>query len=162
MQSAVVKGFFLGGIVGAGLAAVAASRAGAQQETSASKSSLDPLSYKHLHSDGALLANLQEPVEVFSAVDGQACAAMLRAFEELASIYQACRAGDGRPSLVAEALKAKRAANGHLVALLKLARQRKPAAASEILRDVDALKKNLGDYIYNISQEQSLQQGLKH
>jgi len=161
MQSAVVKGFFLGGVVGAGLAAVAASRAGVQ-EAPASKHGLDPSSYKHLHADGALLANLQEPVEVFSAVDGQACAAMLRAFEELASIYQACRAGDARPSLVAEALRAKRVANGHLVALLKLARQRKPAAASEILRDVDALKKNLGDYIYNISQEQSLQQGLKH
>ena len=159
MQGAAVKGFFVGGLVGAGLA-VAASCGQRTQEV-ASKDGLDLASYKHVYADGGLLANLQEPVEVFAAIDREACADMVRAFEELAAIYQTCRQGDGRPSLVAEALKAKRAANNRLTALLKMARQRKPAAASEILRDVEALKKNLADYIYNISQEQSLQQGLQ-
>ena len=31
----------------------------------------------------------------------------------------------------------------------------------DILQDVEALKKNIADYIYNITQEQSLQQGMK-
>jgi hypothetical protein len=160
MQGAAVKGFFIGGLVGAGLA-VAASSSRRTQEAAPTKPGLDLAAYKHVYSDGGLLANLQEPVEVFAAIDTEACTDMLRAFEELAAIYQTCRMGDGRPSLVAEALKAKRTANGRLTALLKMARQRKPAAASEILRDVEALKKNLSDYIYNISQEQSLQQGLQ-
>lgn len=160
MQGAVAKGFFVGGMIGAGFAAAAASY-GRSREAAPSQDGLDLANYKHIYADGGLLANLHEPVEVFVAIDREACADMLRAFEELASIYTKCRTGDGRPSLVAEALKAKRSANSRLTALLKMARQRKPAAASEILRDVDALKKNLADYIYNISQEQSLQQGLQ-
>ena len=117
--------------------------------------------YKHLSMDGSLLANLQEPVEVFRPLDGQACVSMLQALDDLARIYYSCRTGESRPSLVAEALKAKRMAMNQLLALVKKARQRKPMAASDILQDVEALKKNIADYIYNITQEQSLQQGMK-
>ena len=157
MQGAAVKGFVIGGLIGAGLAVAAGSSAREATPSGA----VDLASYRHVYADGGLLANLQEPVEVFAAIDREACVDMLRAFEELAATYQACRTGDGRPSLVVEALKAKRTANARLAALLKATRRRKPAAASDILRDVEALKKNLSDYVYNITQEQSLQQGLR-
>ena len=159
MQGTVVKGFFIGGAVGA--AAAAAFAYNRPSEATGSEEETDFSRYKHLNMDGALVANLQEPVAVFKPLDGQLCVSMLNAFDDLARIYFACRTGESRPSLVAEALKAKRAATNHLLALVRKARQRKPMAASDILQDVEALKKNIADYIYNITQEQSLQQGMK-
>jgi len=160
MQGAVVKGFFIGGAVGASVAAAFAYNR-APAEAAESEEETDFSRYKHLHMDGALVANLQEPVAVFKPLDSKLCVSMLHAFDDLARIYFSCRTGESRPSLVAEALKAKRTATNHLLALVKKARQQKPMAASEILQDVEALKKNIADYIYNITQEQSLQQGMK-
>ena len=151
MQGTVVKGFFIGGAVGA--AAAAAFAYNRPSEATGSEEETDFSRYKHLNMDGALVANLQEPVAVFKPLDGQLCVSMLNAFDDLARIYFACRTGESRPSLVA--------ATNHLLALVRKARQRKPMAASDILQDVEALKKNIADYIYNITQEQSLQQGMK-
>lgn len=160
MQAALVKGFLIGGVVGAAVAAGVQYKA-PNDEVASSEDDLDFSVYKHLNNDGSLVAILQEPVAVFKPLDKPSCEAMLQAFDELARIYSACRGGESRPSLVADALKAKRTANGHLLALVKKARQRKPVAASEILQDVEALKKSIADYIYNITQEQSLQQAMK-
>jgi len=161
MQGALIKGFLLGGAVGAVVVAASFSHRKDSKEGEPIDDEVDFSPYKHLNMDGALVANLQEPVAVFKSLDNQACVTMLYAFDDLARIYVSCRTGESRPGLVAEALKAKRVATNHLLALVKKARQRKPMAASEIMQDVEALKKNVADYIYNITQEQSLQQGMK-
>ena len=158
-----MKGFFMGGIVGASVAAALTtfkkpSDAVRGEEDDVRGGGVNWSAYKHINLDGGLLAILQEPASLFWSLDQTACSAMLDSYDELARIYMSCRQGESRPTVVSDALAAKRSASNHLLALNKKARQKKPMAASEILQDVEALKKSLQDYVYNIDQEQALQQ----
>lgn len=151
-MQAVVQGALAGGLVGAAVAY--ALRPG---EKATESSTADVGAYKHLATDGALTALLQEPLLVFTPLDGAATDALLRAFDDLARIYGLCRQGGTSPVLMAEALKAKRAGSAHLAALTRKARQQRPGAASEILSDLEQLKQSFSNYVHNIDQEQALQ-----
>jgi len=158
MQSAAVKGFFIGGALGAALGlALGFARRGSEGQ-GAAESLVDLSHYPFLSKDGGLSASLHEPVSVFKTLDADGCALLLQAFDDLVHVYKLCREGESRPSLVSDALQARRAASNHLLALMRKARQRKPLEASDISEDVEALKRCLADYVYNIDQEQRLQQ----
>ena len=158
---ALVKGFLFGGVAGAAVVAGLAhfnnpARGAADPTTSLVSSPEDLSAYKYISMDGALVANLHEPLAVFRPLDPTTTTSFLAAFDEVARVYFLCRQGSGRPSLLADALKAKRTATSHLLALTRKARQSKPLAASDLSQDLEALKQSLGDYIYNTTQEQGL------
>jgi hypothetical protein len=158
---AVTRGVLLGGALGAALAYLATTTGGGsggsgEEETTAPPFVFDE-KYKHLARDAALCGALQEPAALFASLDDELCHSMLQGFEELAALYALCRKGVAKPSLLAEALRARRAASSALATLTRLARRRNPAAASDISEDLLAAQRYLSDAVYNIDQEQGLQ-----
>jgi len=152
---ATTAGFFIGGAVGAA-AAYFLSRRGAEEGDDAGPG-LDLARYKSLSADAALAAALTEPVHLLFSLDRPETLALLQNFDDLCAAYTRCRLGDAKPSLVAEALAARRLASARLAALTRRARQERAILASELAEDFEALKKALADYIYNINQEHGLQ-----
>ena len=159
MQGSVVKGLLIGGSLGA-LAGLALARSRATRPSEAGETSnlTDLSSYPNICKDGALMASLQAPIEVFRSLDANCCAMLLQAFDDLVRIYGLCRHGQSKPSLLSDALQARRASSNHLLALMRKVRQRRPMLVGDVEDDVEALRRSLTDYLYNIDQEQQLQQ----
>ena len=156
MVDLTVKGFVIGGVVGA-LLAHFAGQGGDAEDDAATKPLVDFTKYPTVSSERALMTALHEPAGVFASVDRALCDDMLSGFERLASIFRDCHKGVTSPALLADALQAKRATSNALLALVRKTQRTKPSAASDMSEDVEALKRFLTDYLHNIDQEQGLQ-----
>ena len=154
MRAGIAVGAVLGGSAGALLAAYLYSQA------SSSSGDEDGLArYPHVRKNAALRASLRDVTPLFTDLSAGMYASLLEALDQLCQLYDACRNGDARATIVARALDCKRRVSTALSVLTRKARQERPMAASDVSEDLAALKKFLDDQVYNITQEQSLQSG---
>ena len=106
--------------------------------------------------DGAILSALQEPVPLFLQLDTIATQDLLQSLEELIRVFFNLRDGSTQPSMVSDALRARRAASNRLLCLVRTAKQQKPLAACDIEEDVEMLKKSMDGFVHNCMQQSNL------
>lgn len=156
---AATVGFFVGGSLGAAVAYLMARKRPTGDEDddpTPGTGALDIAGYRHINADGALGAALTGPIALFASLDRREALGLLQNFEDIAEALARCRGGDATASLVAQALAARRLATGRIAMFTRRARQERPVTANDQAEEIEALKKFLADYLYNIHQEQGL------
>jgi hypothetical protein len=112
--------------------------------------------YKDLPRDGPAACYCAEVAPLFGRLNPEAFRALLENLDTLARLMDTARTGTGLPVVIAQALRARRAAGGALADLVRDSRRRAPSQAAELLETFDSLHRHLDDAVHNIQQENSL------
>lgn len=155
-----------GAVVGAGLGAAAAwcfmqtqEEAGEDsedRESSQQRAIAVVEEYRNLCKHGHMATLAFEASPTFLRVDEEAARQVLQSLDDLARLLVAARSNSVRSSVIAEALKARRAGSAALAALTRGARRHTPSQAAELSETFESLQRIIHDSVHNIQQETSL------
>ena len=121
-------------------------------ESGSSKLSALLKSCPYVSADQGLLTLHADSLKLLVGVDATLTSLFLESLEKLVRLIAEAQAGQARPSIVADALSARRSASNSLLSLIRAARQRRPSQAAELSADFAAAGQYLDDCVYNISQ----------